>query len=92
MKHFVYIIESEVDCSFYKGYSPDPIKRLLEHNSTQNPHRYTFHLRPWKLIYVELLETYELAMKREISLKKASRQRIFEIIKLPKNILNSFNI
>ena len=87
MKHYVYIIQSDIDGSFYTGYSLDPLKRLLEHNSLENPKRYSFHLKPWKLVYIEAFDSYELAIKREHNLKQASRKRILEIIKLPKNIL-----
>ena len=59
-------------------------------NGIENVNRYTFHLRPWKLVYVEAFESYELAIKRERNLKQASRQRILEIIKLPKNIVDTY--
>ena len=84
------MIQSEHDGSYYKGYSLDPANRLIEHNGIENVNRYTFHLRPWKLVYVEAFESYELAIKRERNLKQASRQRILEIIKLPKNIVDTY--
>ncbi|MCA6498232.1 MAG: GIY-YIG nuclease family protein, partial [Chitinophagaceae bacterium] len=31
MAHYVYIIESVQDGTFYKGYSQDPLKRLQQH-------------------------------------------------------------
>ncbi|WP_130276580.1 GIY-YIG nuclease family protein [Cecembia calidifontis] len=44
MIHFVYIIESEADGTFYIGVSSDPEKRLGKHNL---PHKYSlFEIPP----------------------------------------------
>ncbi|CAN5786486.1 hypothetical protein BH11BAC7_BH11BAC7_23530 [soil metagenome] len=51
MKYFVYIIQRERDKSFYKGYSEDYLKRLVEHNVGKS--KYTSTKIPWKLVYVE---------------------------------------
>jgi hypothetical protein len=47
---FVYILESEVNGSFYKGYSEDVAVRLDEHNRGKTA--YTAPLRPWKLTQI----------------------------------------
>jgi len=68
MAHFVYIIESEVDGTYYIGSSQDPEIRLEKHN---RPHKgYTARKQPWKLVYTELFETKSEAICREIYLKK----------------------
>lgn len=83
---YVYIIQSEIDGSFYKGFSENYAQRLLQHNAGKSS--YTSGKMPWKLIHVEVFNTKEEALRRERSLKKATRARILEIIKMPKNILN----
>ena len=79
MKHYVYIIQSELDNSYYKGYSLNPIKRLEEHNLGGST--YTSNKIPWKLIYVEEFENKTEALIRERSLKKYSRKQINDLIK-----------
>jgi predicted GIY-YIG superfamily endonuclease len=36
MPWFVYIIQSEMDGTYYKGSSQDPYKRLLQHNAGES--------------------------------------------------------
>lgn len=85
MKHFVYIIYSEQYDKYYKGYSTDPYKRLLQHNAGKS--RYTRSFIPWKLVYIELLPDKTEALKREKSLKKYSKNQVRELMTSPKNIL-----
>jgi putative endonuclease len=43
----VYILQSEMDGSYYVGSSADPVDRLAKHN---RPHKgYTASKQPWKL-------------------------------------------
>ncbi|MGE0090840.1 MAG: GIY-YIG nuclease family protein, partial [Bacteroidales bacterium] len=51
MKHYVYIIQSLIDQKYYKGYTTDYKRRLIEHN--QGKSSYTSRKIPWKIIYVE---------------------------------------
>ncbi|PZR29021.1 MAG: endonuclease [Citrobacter freundii] len=88
MPHYVYILQSQLDLSFYKGYSENPKHRLLQHNDGQTPS--TRHLRPWKLVYVELLNSKRDALIREKNLKKASRDRIHALLANHKNIVSLF--
>jgi putative endonuclease len=71
MKFFVYILESEIDGSFYIGQTSNLDERLKRHNKGHNPSTKT--KRPWKLIhYIECVSRVE-AMKLEkrlISWKK----------------------
>ena len=88
MAHYVYIIESVQDGTFYKGYSQDPLKRLQQHN--QGESKYTFGKMPWKLVYVEECRTKAEALIRERNLKKAERSRIQNLLLHPKNIVGRF--
>ncbi|RZS97737.1 GIY-YIG nuclease family protein [Cecembia calidifontis] len=79
MIHFVYIIESEADGTFYIGVSSDPEKRLERHNL---PHKgFTSRKRPWKLVYKEKFCDKSEALKRERFLKgQKSRQFLLSLI------------
>ncbi len=88
MNYYVYIIRSQKNDSFYKGYSQDPGERLVQHNlgETQS----TRHLIPWVLIYVEKMQSKSEALIRERNLKKATRERIHSLLTHPKNIVKLF--
>jgi len=88
MAHYVYVIESLVDGTFYKGFSENPIRRLDEHNRGES--KYTSTKTPWKLVYVEACATKSDALKREKIIKKSDRRRLIEIIKSDKNQIANF--
>ena len=83
--YYAYILQSEVDQSFYKGSTEDYLKRLEQHN--QGLSHYTSRKMPWKLVCVERFESRAEAMSREKSLKKAGGSRLQTIIDSSKNIL-----
>jgi putative endonuclease len=85
---FVYIIQSEIDGSYYKGYSENPLLRLKRHNNGET--HSTCHLCPWKLVYVETVATKTAALVREKNLKKATRERLRALISHPKNEVGLF--
>lgn len=87
MAFYVYIIQSELDGSYYKGSSENYLKRLVEHNEGKS--RYTARKKPWKLIYAEEHLTRASALKREKSLKKASGARLQYIITSNKNLIKN---
>ena len=86
MPFYVYIIQSEKDGSFYKGFSENFQQRLIQHNKGLS--RYTSFKCPWKLVYVEELNSKREALIRERNLKKATNDRLQAIITSKKNILN----
>jgi putative endonuclease len=72
---FVYILDSEVNGSFYKGYSEDVAVRLDEHNRGKSA--YTAPLRPWKLVWYTEKSTKKAAKELEVKLKNiTSRKRL----------------
>jgi putative endonuclease len=89
MAFYVYIIQSEKDSSYYKGFTEDPILRLKQHNNGES--KYTESKMPWQLIYLELMTTKKEALIREKALKKHSHDQIQRLIISPKNYLNAFN-
>jgi putative endonuclease len=89
MHFYVYIIKSDIDASYYKGYSLSPLDRLAQHNSGDC--HYTATKKPWRLVYVELFLDKRSALIRERNLKKASRDRIDLLLTSQKNIVAQFN-
>jgi putative endonuclease len=88
MQYYVYILQSENDNSFYKGFSRNPAERLVQHNNGET--QSTKHLIPWKLVYVEQMPSKKDAIIREKNLKKADRARIIALIQHSKNIVDQF--
>ena len=86
MEHYyVYIIQSEVDGSFYKGFTTDYLKRLAAHNAGLST--YTSRKIPWKLMYVEELPSKKEALQRELMLKRQNSQYINWLIQQPSNLI-----
>ena len=85
----VYIIQSQADNSYYKGYSTDPLLRLEQHNNKESA--YTSAKTPWRLVYIEILDSKTEALKRERVLKKYSHNQIEQLVLSPKNELEKFN-
>jgi len=79
MACFVYIIQSSVNGSFYKGSSDDIVRRLSEHNSGKNFS--TRRYMPWKLVWFTAKDTKSDAVKLEMKLKNLSIARTIEFIK-----------
>ena len=86
MPYYVYIIKSERLGAYYKGFSTDPVKRLIQHNAGET--KSTQSGIPWKLVYAEECITKREALLREKNLKKATRERIESLLVHPKNILD----
>ena len=82
---YVYIIQSQLDNTFYKGFTMQPNLRLLQHNNKEST--YTSRKTPWQLIHLELFDDKTSALKREKRLKKYSHQQIAELIRGGKNKL-----
>ena len=86
MKHYVYIIRSLKDGTYYKGYTTNYLIRLQAHNNGMS--NYTRSKVPWELIYVEVYENKRTALDREKKLKKCKAD-YFEWLRLQQsNILN----
>jgi putative endonuclease len=77
---FVYIILCE-DQSLYTGYSDDPHKRFLAHQNGKGG-TYTRSHKPLKVIYTESFQTKNEALKREIEIKRWSREKKIRMLGL----------
>ena len=67
MKYYVYVLKSKVDGRLYKGFTSRLEERLIEHNLGKT--KSTKGYRPWVLVYSEIIEDLEKAVKREKFLK-----------------------
>ncbi len=86
MSFFVYIIESQKDGSYYKGFTENVFQRVEQHNRGES--NYTSFKTPWKLVYYEEHKTKTEALIREKNLKKADHNRIIALINSSKNKMN----
>ncbi|OGI46193.1 hypothetical protein A2121_02295 [Candidatus Nomurabacteria bacterium GWB1_40_6] len=68
MSCYVYLIQSQIDKSYYVGISENPQKRLNEHNSGKL--KITSKKKPYKITYIKEYLNYQSARKHEIWLKK----------------------
>ncbi|MDO9614250.1 MAG: GIY-YIG nuclease family protein [Bacteroidota bacterium] len=71
---YTYILQSEIDKSYYIGHSSDINKRLEYHN--QGLSKYTSKKIPWKIVYIDFFSTKQEANRRELFIKK-QRNRTF---------------
>ncbi len=78
---YTYILEC-ADKTLYTGYTNNLEKRLVEHNISKLGAKYTKARRPVILKYSESFATKSEAMKREIQIKKLTRQEKLELINL----------
>ena len=74
----VYILKSDVDGSFYVGYTSDIHRRVEMHNSGLS--RYTSRKIPWKLVYVEEYENKSEAQRREKFLKAQRNKNFYNML------------
>ena len=72
---YVYMVRC-ADDSLYTGIARDVEKRVDEHNcSDQLGAKYTRFRRPVKLVYQETLDSRSAATRREIEIRRLSRQK-----------------
>ena len=79
MSYFVYIVQCSDD-TLYTGIATDVKRRLEEHNSSDKGAKYTKVRRPVKLVYSEKSQNRSSATKREMAIKKLSREKKLELI------------
>jgi putative endonuclease len=67
MTYYVYILQSELDGSFYIGSTQNLDERIQRHNQGRSV--YTKAKRPWKLVYSEKYPDRSSGVKRENQIK-----------------------
>ena len=83
MSCYCYIVEC-ADGTYYTGWAIDPEKRVAMHNRGRGA-RYTRTRAPVKLVYVEEMPDRVTAMKREIAIKRMTRERKGRLIREEQN-------
>ncbi|UCG14582.1 MAG: GIY-YIG nuclease family protein [Deltaproteobacteria bacterium] len=68
MAHFLYILRSEKDGSYYVGTTQDVEERVRRHNQGRSV--YTKAKRPWQVVYVEEHSNRVSAQQREREIKQ----------------------
>jgi putative endonuclease len=69
------------DGTLYTGWTTDPDRRIREHNQGRGA-LYTKWRRPVKLIYLEEVENRSRAQQREYTIKKLTREKKLDLIRL----------
>ena len=88
MPYYVYIIQSQVDQTFYKGYTEQPLKRLAQHNAGEM--NYSSKKIPWKLVALFSFQTKKEALIAEKKLKKYDHSRLAALINSNRNIQKEY--
>ena len=76
--HYVYIVQC-TDQTLYTGWTTDIKKRLTAHNEGRGAKR-TKGRGPVVLMYLEIFEDKGAALRREMAIKKLTRQQKFQLI------------
>ena len=80
---YIYIIQSQIDKSYYKGFSENYAERLKQYNLGLS--KYTSTKIPWNLVYIESYDSKREALIRERKIKKYSHEQIRKLIESPGN-------
>lgn len=76
--YYVYVIKSLKDGSYYKGRTSNLVRRLKEHSDGKTQSNKV--KRPFKLIYVELVNDIECAIKMEQFFKSGFGREVIKEI------------
>lgn len=76
--NYTYIVECH-DGTLYTGWTNDIDKRIKDHNAGKGA-KYTKPRRPVVLVYMEVFETKEEAMRREYAIKHMKKSAKMELI------------
>jgi len=79
MAFYCYLLEC-ADGTYYTGWTTNPARRVRQHNAGSGA-RYTRARRPVRLAYVEEQPDRVAAMRREIQIKRMSRQAKKQLIR-----------
>jgi len=87
---YIYFLYSKSADKYYVGYTNDPERRLIEHN-TKEFNAYTRKHRPWELAHsFPVSDNRGDAMKIELFIKKQKSRKLIEVIVSMKKGINDF--
>jgi putative endonuclease len=75
MEYYVYILQSQINHSFYKGSTDDLDRRLAEHNAGKVA--YSKKFKPWNLVWFTSKPSKKEALSLERKLKNLSTTRLY---------------
>ena len=78
-QYYVYILSNKTDSTLYVGVTNDLIRRIYEHKNKLID-GFTKRYNVDKLVYFEVFDSIEEAIKREKQLKAGSRQKKNDLI------------
>lgn len=78
-RYYAYILECS-DGTYYAGYTPDIQNRIKLHNAGKGA-KYTRDRRPVKLVWCKEYSYFKRAFKKEMEIKKLTRQAKEELVK-----------
>jgi putative endonuclease len=76
---YIYVLFSPSFDKYYIGYSDDPERRLIEHN-TKHFNTYTRKYRPWILKAAFLCGKKSMAVRMEKFIKKQKSRQLLEML------------
>lgn len=76
--HYIYIVRC-ADDTLYTGWTTDLARRIAAHNAGTGA-KYTRARRPVTLLYHEIFETKEEALRREYAIKQLPREKKMQLI------------
>ena len=79
LDYYCYMVEC-ADGNFYTGWTTDPERRVKEHNAGRGA-LYTKWRRPVRLIYLEEAADRSAAQRREIAIKKLTRDKKNDLVR-----------
>jgi putative endonuclease len=85
---YVYILQSQIDGSYYKGFSENPLLRLEFHN--QGKSSYTSKKIPWILVGILIFDTKKDALIKEKKIKKYGLESLRALLVSSQNQLKKF--
>ena len=84
MGYYVYILQSQVDQTFYNGFTENPNHRIMQHNNGEMT--YSSRKMPWKIVCLLEYPTKKEALMAERKIKKYDTSRLLVLVNSVKNI------
>ena len=88
MAYYVYILQSDLDQTYYKGFSENPIRRLSEHNDEKVTS--TSLKTPWKFVAIFEFETKRETLISEKKFKKYGTTSLLKLINSDSNKIEKY--
>jgi putative endonuclease len=88
MGFYVYILANATDEELYKGFTENPVERLLQHNRGET--KFTASKKNWRMIALFLFFSKKEALIFEKKIKRWNRRSLDKLITSSQNIVSTF--